>query len=91
MSNRLLEVLERVLQRLQKPLPRIVDWLAESLMDSRALKRRAVTFAIDRNPICLPSASHSSLQVTLWKFGFQVLGAAAYPQQLQHKPHLPFH
>ena len=48
MSNRLLEVLERVLQRLQKPPPRIVDWLAESVMDSRTLKRRAVTFAIDR-------------------------------------------
>ena len=48
MSNRLLEVLERILQRLQKPPPRIVDWLAESVMDSRALKRRAVTFAIDR-------------------------------------------
>ena len=48
MSNRLLEVLEQVLQRLQKKPPRIVDWLAETLMDSRALKRRAVTFAVDR-------------------------------------------
>ena len=91
MSNRLLQLLERVPQRLQKPRPRILDWLAESMMDLRALKRRAVTFAIDRNPICLPRASHSSLQVTLWKFGFQILGAAASPSQLQHKPHFPFH
>ena len=48
MSNRLLQLLERVLQHLQKPPPRILDWLAESMMDLRALKRRAVTFAIDR-------------------------------------------
>ena len=47
MSNRLLQLLERVLQRLPKP-PMIVDWLAESMMDLRALKRRAVTFAVDR-------------------------------------------
>ena len=78
MSNRLLQLLERGFQHLQKP-PRILDWLAESMMDLRALKRRAVTFAIDRNPICLPRASHSSLQVTLWKFGFQNLGAATFP------------
>ena len=43
------------------------------------------------HPICLPRASNSSLQVTLWKFGFQILGAAASPSQLQHKPHFPFH
>ena len=48
MSNKLLQLLERVLQRLQEPPPRILDWLSESMMDLRALKRRAVTFAIDR-------------------------------------------
>ena len=48
MSNRLLQLLERFPQRLQKPPPRILDWLAESMVDLRALKRRAVTFAIDR-------------------------------------------
>ena len=48
MSNKLLQLLGRVLPHLQKPPPRILDWLAESMVDLRALKRRAVTFAIDR-------------------------------------------
>ena len=91
MSNRLLQLLTRVPQRLQKPRPRILDWLAESTMDLRALQSWAVTLGSIGNPICLLRASSSSLQVTLWKFGFQILGAAAFPSQLQHKPHFPFH
>ena len=38
MSNKLLQMLGRVLQRLQKPPPRILDWLAESMVDLRTLK-----------------------------------------------------
>ena len=85
MSNRLLQLLERVLQRLQKPPPRILDWLAESMMDWRALKRRAVTFAVDRKShLC---ATRLSLKLAsdimeIWfpNFGCRRLSFAATAQ-----------
>ena len=90
MSNRLLQLLERVPQRLQKPRPRILDWLAESMMDLRALKRRAVTFAIDRESNLFATRLSLKLASDIMEIWFQILGAAAFPSQLQHKPHFPF-